>query len=200
MSEIPPPPVLKKENTRKEKKQYVKLFCVPLELKIANALVDRWHRHHRSNWSHKFAIGIVDDQGVLHGAAICAKPVARNAPQYTTIEVARLVSDGTVNACSKLYAACANAAKAMGYHKIQTYILEEEPGSSLKAAGWKKSHDVPGRKWDNPKRRRNDYHPTGPKTCWVKELNPFFDLEQIDYEQIKKETLAPDQEELEGWV
>ena len=48
----------------------------------------------------------------------------------------RLCTDGTRNACSTLYAACARRAKLEGYEKIVTFILQSEPGTSLKAAGW----------------------------------------------------------------
>jgi hypothetical protein len=64
------------------------------------------------------------------------RPAARSLDDGTVIEVARLVSDGTDNACSLLYATCAKIAKLMGYLKIQTYILETEPGISLRGAGW----------------------------------------------------------------
>lgn len=47
-----------------------------------------------------------------------------------------MVTNGTDNVCSLLYAACARTARAMGYLKIQTYILDSEPGTSLKATGW----------------------------------------------------------------
>ena len=40
------------------------------------------------------------------------------------------------NVCSFLYSRAARIAKEMGYAKIITYILESEPGTSLKAAGW----------------------------------------------------------------
>jgi hypothetical protein len=74
--------------------------------------------------------------GVLHGVAICSNPVARQADDGLTLEVARLCTDGTYNACSMLYGACARIAKEMGFRKIQTYILESETGTSLKASGW----------------------------------------------------------------
>jgi hypothetical protein len=35
-----------------------------------------------------------------------------------------------------LYSACARAAKALGYGRIITYILESESGTSLRASGW----------------------------------------------------------------
>ena len=47
-----------------------------------------------------------------------------------------LCTDGTRNACSALYAACARRAKREGYAKIITFILQSEPGTSLRAAGW----------------------------------------------------------------
>ena len=59
-----------------------------------------------------------------------------------------LVTDGTKNACSFLYAAAARICKEMGFWKIQTYILEEEPGTSLKAAGWKFEALTAGGDWN----------------------------------------------------
>jgi hypothetical protein len=73
---------------------------------------------------------------VLIGAVIVGRPVARRVNHQTTLEVTRLVTDGSPNACSFLYGAAARAAKALGYDKIQTYILESELGTSLVAAGW----------------------------------------------------------------
>ena len=70
------------------------------------------------------------------GAAIVGRPVAREVDQYSVAEVTRLVTDGTPHACSIQYAACARAAKALGYERIQTYILNSEPGTSLIASGW----------------------------------------------------------------
>ena len=52
------------------------------------------------------------------------------------IEVTRLVTDGTQNACSALYGACARVAREMGYARIQTFTLETETGTSLRASGW----------------------------------------------------------------
>ena len=48
------------------------------------------------------------------------------------MEVNRLCTDGTRNACSMLYAAAWRAARAMGYKRIVTYILESENGASLR--------------------------------------------------------------------
>ena len=106
----------------------------PISIHEANIFVERFHRHHGKKVGCKFAIAVYGDQ--LHGVAICANPVARNADDGLTLEVARLCTDGTHNACSILYGACARIAKDMGYRKIQTYILQSESGASLKASGW----------------------------------------------------------------
>lgn len=143
----------------------------PLTLKQANELVQRLHRHHKPVIGHRFSIGAEKD-GSLVGAAITGRPVARKCDQYNTAEVTRLVTDGTKNACSFLYSASARAADAMGYEKIQTYILKSEDGTSLRAAGWTPEAESPGGQWKRTdgKPRRMD-QPTEPKVRWVKYLN-----------------------------
>jgi hypothetical protein len=100
--------------------------------------------------------------------------VARGCDPYLTAEVTRLVTDGTTHGCSKLYAACARAAEAMGFTKIQTYILMEEPGTSLLAAGWQHVADTTGGDWNHSAAfagmRRID-QPMGPKQRWEKALS-----------------------------
>lgn len=108
----------------------------PISIRNANAYVEEHHRHHGKKTGCRFAIGIFEGE-VLHGVAICSNPVARNADDGLTLEVARLCTDGIRNGCSMLYGACARIAKDMGFRKIQTYILETENGASLKASGWK---------------------------------------------------------------
>ena len=88
------------------------------------------------------------------------------------LEVTRLCTDGTPNVCSFLYSACARAGLALGYRRIGTYILASEMGTSLKAAGWTRGHDVRGRDWNCPSRdgRRTD-QPMDDKVYWFRELN-----------------------------
>ena len=57
-----------------------RLRCVPLELSDANRLVAAWHRHHQPSQGHRFSLGVIDDDGTLHGAAIVGRPVARPLP------------------------------------------------------------------------------------------------------------------------
>ena len=142
----------------------------PLTLAQANELVLKLHRHHKPVVGHRFSIGVQKD-GILVGAAIVGRPVARNTDTYLVAEVTRLVTDGTKNACSFLYAAAARIARAMGFKSIQTFILEEEPGTSLIAASWQKvGSTVSGLGWNSRPNRRKD-QPTGPKIKWQKILN-----------------------------
>lgn len=127
---------------------------IPLELKEANAFVERLHRHHAPVHRDKFRFGCVDDEGILCGVIQLARPVSRVLDDGLTIEVVRLCTDGTPNACSFLYSKAARIAKEMGYKKIVTYILESEHGASLKASGWKKEADTNGGSWDTPSRHR----------------------------------------------
>jgi len=147
------------------------LFAIPLELAEANALVADWHRHHPEDQGHKFSIGAIDAAGVIHGAAIVGRTRARGFAVRDVVEVTRLVTDGTKNACSFLYASAARAAKAQGYKRIQTYILDEESGASLRAAGWEYEGRVVGREWKHSDGKpRANAHPTTDKGRWAKEL------------------------------
>jgi hypothetical protein len=117
-------------------------------------------------------LGVIDDEGTIHGAVIVGRPVAREVDQDGVAEVVRLVTDGTKNAPSILYAAAARACREMGFEKIQTYILESEPGTSLIAAGWHLEGLTKGRDWNTPSRggRRTD-QPMVDKQRWAKNLN-----------------------------
>lgn len=107
------------------------LDIVPVSLKEANAFVEQHHRHHKPVAGHKFSIGCTDGEQIV-GVAIIGRPVARYLDDGWTLEVNRLATDGTRNACSMLHAAAWRAARAMGYKKLSTYILACETGSSLR--------------------------------------------------------------------
>jgi hypothetical protein len=144
--------------------------AVPLELKEANRYVEKLHRHHDPVHRDKFRCGVVDNEGNLRGVVQVGRPVARMLQDGNTVEVVRLCTDGYKNACSFLYARAAQAAKALGYKKIITYILDSELGASLKAAGWVHESDVRGHEWDCPSRPRNTTAPTDDKQRWAKYL------------------------------
>lgn len=163
----------------------LQLRVIPLTLKQANELVAKLHRHHKPSVGHRFSLGVVDENGILHGAAIVGRPVSRELPQYVVADVNRLVTDGTSNACSVLYGACARVAKEMGFLKIQTYILESESGTSLKASGWIFEDWTSGGNWNHSWRKgRREDQPMVRKQRWGK----FFrlDAEKLIEEAKKK--------------
>ena len=152
--------------------EYVHLRVVPLELIEANRVVSAWHRHHKPVQGHRFSIGVIDDANVVRGAAIIGRPVARDAGHpREVLEVTRLVTDGTRNAASMLYGAAARIGKHMGFVRIQTYILESEVGTTLRAAGWHYEGAAGGRQWKHTdgRPRRTD-QPTERKGRWAKQI------------------------------
>lgn len=145
------------------------LYVLPVELKEANEFIDALHRHHKPVVGHRFSLGCVDDDGLLHGVCVVGRPVARLAGLPRDVaEVTRLATDGTYNACSILYAAAARACKAMGFQRIQTYTLPSEGGASLRASGWVEEGAAGGGQWKHTdgKPRRTD-QPTDIKTRWA---------------------------------
>ena len=126
-------------------------------LREANAYVEELHRHHGKVVGHKWSLAAYKD-GRLCGVAIVGRPTGRYLDNGSTLEETRLCTDGTRNACSALYAACARRAKREGYAKIITFILQSEPGTSLRAAGW----TLEAAKAGKPDGTRND---TPPSPC-----------------------------------
>lgn len=150
----------------------VSLHLVPVSQRDAKAFCAMWHRHHQPPRGAKFCVGAADADGVLRAIAIAGRPVARMYDDGRTVEVTRVASDGTRNACSMLYGACARAAFALGYTRIITYTQQGESGVSLKAAGWRiiaeraaRKGSLPG--WDRPSRPRELRGTEGiPRTLW----------------------------------
>lgn len=140
----------------------------PISLRAANAWISENHRHHGPVQGHKFSVSVVDDEGVVRGVGVAGRPVARYLDADGYIEVVRVATDGTKNACSMLYGALRRAAIAMGYppEKIITYTLDSEDGGSLRASGWVVDGSTVGGSWHSEKRPRTDKHPTVPKTRW----------------------------------
>lgn len=144
----------------------MKLELCPVSLSDAMAFVGEVHRHHQPPVGGKFAVAVGVGEEVV-GVAICGRPVARRLDDGWTIEVTRVaVKDGFKNACSMLYGACWRAARSLGYRKCITYTLNTEPGTSLKAAGWRVVGTTPGRSWSVPSRPRVDKHPLQQKIRW----------------------------------
>lgn len=152
----------------------------PVSLAQANAFIIDKHRHHDKVSGHKFSLSVYDGEKMV-GVATVGRPVSRHMDNGETLEVTRLCTDGTYNACSILYARCAKVAKDMGYKKIITYILDTESGTSLKASGWHcELESAGGGSWSVPSRPRElveinlfgekQKYPTQKKRRWSKEL------------------------------
>lgn len=144
---------------------------VPLDLAEANAFVRLHHRHHGAVVGHKFSLGAIFE-GIICGVAIVGRPVSRMRDDGKTLEVTRLCTDGTRNACSFLYGAAARAAFALGYKRIGTYILASEPGASLLGSGWRQIAETKGGSWSRNRRPRVDTHPLQGKILFEAESAP----------------------------
>lgn len=118
----------------------------PYPIKHAVKYVKQTHRRLKHAQHRMWALALwVDEE--LCGVALVGGPTARNLgvdqgddpwpPPYDRLEVVRVaVQEGVPNGCSKLYGACSRAGRDMGALDMLTYTDEDEPGTSLRAAGW----------------------------------------------------------------
>ena len=122
------------------------LRVVPCSLRDAQRYVASLHRHHADQPlpGHKLSLAVekrtrlIDGpEWVRCGVAMIGNPSARALQKDPLlVEIRRVCTDGTPNACSMLYGAARRALRAMGYETIITYTLPEEGGASLRAAGF----------------------------------------------------------------
>lgn len=142
-----------------------KLEVREIRLRDAGAFVNLYHRHLAGPVGHLFSLGCLVE-GVMVGAAVVGRPVARHLDDGRTVEITRLASSGMRNVCSKLLGAVRREAGQRGYTRVFTYTLSEESGASLKAAGYTCEGEAGGGKWSRRGRARDDRHPTGSKRRW----------------------------------
>ena len=150
----------------------------PISIKEANEFVMKVHRHHYKTQGAKFALSLVKD-GKLIGVSIVGRPVSRYMDDGFTLEVTRLATDGTKNACSLLYGASWRATKELGYRRIITYTLASEPGTSLRAAGWMQTLVSRGGSWSCVSRPRIDKHPLEQKKRWEQKTSDFIENKKV---------------------
>ncbi|MDD3029844.1 MAG: hypothetical protein PHS57_06165 [Alphaproteobacteria bacterium] len=141
----------------------------PIAFAQAASFVDEHHRHHKPPVGHKFSIACYDGDR-LCGVAMVGRSVSRYFDDNLTLEVNRLCTDGTKNACSILYSTAWRAAKALGYRRIVTYTLESESGTSLRAAGWNCDGIAGKGNWTGERARQVELFPEM-KMRWSKELS-----------------------------
>ena len=140
----------------------------PVTFRQASDFINEHHRHHKATVGCKFCIGCFNNEQIV-GVAVCGRPVSRYLDDGLTCEINRLCTDGTKNACSMLYGACARIAKDMGYEKIITYILQSENGASLKASNFTCEGIAGGVKWTGERDKGQNF-PNEMKTRWSKDL------------------------------
>ena len=138
----------------------------PVTKAEADGFIRAHHRHHGVPVGALWWQGAHNAAGDLVGVVVIGRPVARALDDGLTVEVTRLCTDGTPNACSLLYAATKRVAEAKGYRRGLTYVLASEDGASLRAVGWRMLWRVKGRSWDCPSRPRTDKHPTDDKVAY----------------------------------
>lgn len=150
------------------------LTIAPIHLREAKEFVGRYHRHNIPPVGGKFAVACLDD-GRLCGVAICGRPTARRSDDGKTLEIYRCCTDGTRNACSKLYGACVKIGWDMGYQRIVTYTLASECGASLRASGFVFEGEAGGLAWTGSRHRDYYISPEEMKNRWAKERRPSYE-------------------------
>ncbi|MBQ2256438.1 MAG: hypothetical protein II330_06205 [Clostridia bacterium] len=138
----------------------------PIHLAPAKEFVKQYHRHNIPPQGGKFAVSCWKDDRMV-GVAICGRPTARYSDDGETLEIYRNCTDGTTNACSKLYGACLRIAKDMGYKRVITYTLQSENGASLKASNFTCEGDAGGLAWTGSRKRNYFVSPQELKTRWA---------------------------------
>jgi hypothetical protein len=144
------------------------LTAKPCTIKQAREVVRRLHRHLKVVGGGRFAVA-ADLSGTVVGVGIVG-----NGPRLwegtTKMVITRVATDGTRNACTLIYGALCRAGKALGYTEAWTYTLPEEPGTSLKAAGFRDMGLTKGGEHDRPSRRRKPAARPEPKRRWLRVL------------------------------
>lgn len=145
-----------------------RLQPVPITQEEARIFIRRHHRHHLPPIGDIFRVALACEGNIV-GVATVGRPVARMLDDGWTAELSRCcVADvpEARHAASKLYAMAWRIAREIGYHRLITYTLKSESGTSLVAAGWKALYETRGASWSVPSRPRVDKHPLGTKTLW----------------------------------
>lgn len=145
------------------------LHVVPMSVGAARRFVMLAHRHLPHVQGGLFAAGVADQLGDIRGVAIAGNPC--RAWQGTgRVYILRVATDGARNACSMLYGALCRAARALGYVEAWTYTLPDEPGTSLRAAGFRDMGMTDGGEHDRPSRPRARAARPEPKRRWCRVL------------------------------
>ena len=113
-----------------------RLEIVPVTQKEAHAFADRRYKQQKRIKGYQFSVGCTDGDRMV-GVANVARPASRYMDDGWTLEMTGVCTDGSEDVRLMLYAAAWRAARALGYRKLITYVMDTEPGTGLKMAGWK---------------------------------------------------------------
>lgn len=141
---------------------------VPITVKQALRYVKQWHRHLPNLQGGLFAAAISNGSEIV-GVGIAGNP-AREWQGSGRVVITRVAVHETPNGCSMIYGALSRAAKALGYREVWTYTLPEEPGTSLRAAGFEDMGLTKGEEYDRPSRSRKPAVRPDPKRRWRRRL------------------------------
>lgn len=146
-----------------------KVRIAPITCKQAYVLIAEWHRHLKKVQGGLFASSVKDGDDIV-GVALAANParVWQGTGRFVIARVA--VMEGKPNACSMLYGSLSRAGKALGYRECWTYTLPDEPGTSLRAAGFEDMGLTRAEEWDREKRPRKAAENSEQKRRWRRRL------------------------------
>lgn len=117
-------------------------------------VVQQLHRHLPRVIGGRFGVAVFVD-GLLVGVGVASDPKAPRSRDGFTLEITRVATDGHPNACSRLYGALCRASAAIGVRRVVTFTRLDEPGISLRAAGFVDEGLTREQSWDRPSRGRN---------------------------------------------
>ena len=153
---------------------YKNLRLRPWTVKRADALafVAATHRRRPKVQGAMWCVSVRSDAEIV-GVALVGWPArAQSSDEIDTLCVLRVAAKtdetgrGIKNVCSMLYGACWKAARAMGTESMVTFTDLDEPGVSLRAAGWIEDGVTNGGEWSRPSRKRNKAVNAEPKRRW----------------------------------
>ena len=146
-----------------------------IAFRAAKNFVAEHHAHNKPPAGWRFGAGAYNGP-TLMAVVMVGRPVARKIDQANVVEVNRLCVRRDVpagwrwNICSMLYGWAAREARMRGFSQIMTYTRDDEPGISLRAAGWAQTHTTRGRQWSCPSRPRQYDTNVVNRQRWVKQL------------------------------
>jgi len=138
----------------------------PCTVRRALAWIARVHRRLPHLQGAMWAVR-VECQGETVGVAAVGNPARLLAEQGILCVLRVAVLEGQPNVCSMLYGACSRTARAMGASDLVTYTHQDEPGTSLRAAGWVYDGETAGGEWGRSGRPRQAALCPEPKHRWL---------------------------------